>query len=283
MAYNASVPADNLPIKDIPGAIREKGKELAGIGDGYPPVVNADKVDGYNASKTPSPNTIPVTGDDGLLPASFLKIIDGVAAGDGLVKSGQTISMETPLTCTKSTTNSFPGTGGHTHAITFPAAPEAASPAFAFYENFAGHTLAATNISTYTLVKTFTIPIPKKGVYMFDCAYKVVSWGSDGWGGAGSESSCVKVDLAGGTMVIGQNGATYSEEVCRDRWITGYTENENNPIYGYEAANVIKSPSLSGRMVYFAAAGSKTLKVYMKGTAGFKISNFCLGVIGAGT
>ena len=275
MAYNASVPADNLPIKDIPGAIREKGKELAGIGDGYPPVVNADKLDGYDASQTPSPNTIPVTGGDGLLPASFVKIIDGVTAGNGLVKSGQTISMETPLTCTNSTTNSFPASGGHTHAITFPAAPEAASPAFAFYENFAGHTLAATNISTYTLVKTFTIPIPKKGVYIFDCAYKVLAWG-------GTLSS-VKVELTGGTMIFGENGATYSEVL--PRLIVGQTEGTENhdgsPIY--EPINVVKRPSLSGRMVYFAAAGSKTLKVYMKGYQGFKISNFCLGVIGAGT
>lgn len=275
MAYNASVPADNLPIKDIPGAIREKGKELAGIGDGYPPVVNADKVDGYNASKTPGPNTIPVTGDDGLLPASFVKIIDGVTAGNGLVKSGQTISMETPLTCTVSTTNSFPVSGGHTHAITFPATPEAADPAFAFYENFTGHTLAATNISTYTLVKTFTIPIPKKGVYMFDCAYKVSSWGS-----ITSDSTCVKVELTGGSMVFGENGATYSEELCRDRWSEA---TEQGTTWVYETALTVKRPSLSGRMVYFAAAGSKTLKVYMKGIQGFQISNFCLGVIGAGT
>ena len=273
MAYNASVPADNLPIKDIPGAIREKGKELAGLGDGYPPVVNADKVDGFNASKTPGPNTIPVTGDDGLLPASFVKIIDGVTAGDGLVKSGQTISMETPLTCTLSTANAFPGGGGHTHKVEV-TIPEAAAPAFAFYENFAGHTLVSFS-GTYTLIKTFTIPIPAAGVYFFDCAYKV-----DSWGNMDSESDCVRITLDG-TMVIGMDTGAYDEELCRDKFVIGETE-QGNPIYGYEAAG-IKRPSLSGRAVYFNSGGTKLLKVYMKGGQNFEISNFCVGVIGAGT
>lgn len=278
MAYNASVPADNLPIKDIPGAIREKGKELAAITEGYPPVVNADKVDGYDTSLEPASHVILITDEDGKLPTGALDFASNVLVGDGLEIVAEdpevdsvTIAMETPATCTLETENAFPEEGGHTHKIEFPEV-DAPNGAFAFYENFAGYTLAETYTAEYTLVKTFTIAIPNPGVYMFDCAYKLL-------GGAGS----VNVELTGGTMIFGQSGATYSEEITRR--IIGYTEATENsssqPIY--EPDNVIKRPLLSGRMVYFASAGNKMLKVYMKGFQGYQISDFCLGVIGAGT
>lgn len=274
--YSPNVPADNLYLKDIPSAIREKAEELRGVGEGYPPIVNADKVDGFDASQTPGPNTIVVTDANGNIPGGFLNIGD-VALGAGLKRdAANAISMEAPGTCTAETTNAFPAEGGHTHKLDI-TLPEV-SNAFAFYENFAGYTLAETYVANYTLVKTFTIAIPNPGVYMFDCVYKVLS--GPGWSGSGS----VKVELTGGTMIFGQSGATYSEELTRR--IVGYVESEINedvelPVY--EPTNVIKRPLLSGRMVYFAAAGNKMLNVYMMGFQGYQISDFCLGVIGAGT
>ena len=280
MEYSATVPADNLYIKDIPAAIREKGKELAGLGDGYSPIVNADTVDGYDTSLTPAANVILVTDEDGKLPAGSVDFGANVLAGSGLKIAEEapavesvTIAMQTPLTCTVETENAFPEGGGHTHKIEIEI-PEAAAPAFAFYENFAGHKLTALT-SSYVLVKTFTIPIPAAGVYFFDCAYKV-----DSWGNIDSESDCVRITLDG-TMVIGMDTGAYDEELCRDKFVTGQTE-QGNPIYGYEAAG-IKRPSLSGRAVYFDAAGDKLLKVYMKGGQNFEISNFCVGVLGAAT
>jgi hypothetical protein len=274
MEYSAAVPADNLYIKDIPAAIREKGKELAAISEGYPPIVNADKVDGFDASQTPGPNTIPVTGADGKLPATFVKIEDGITAGSGLVKSGQTLSMQTPLTCTLSTANAFPGGGGHTHKVEV-TIPEAAAPAFAFYENFAGHKLTALT-SSYILVKTFTIPIPAAGVYFFDCAYKVDAWS------AFTEGDYVRITLDG-TMVFGRNTGAFDEEIARA--IIGWTEatEQSSSMPIYEPVGAIKTPALSGRAVYFNSGGTKLLKVYMKGANNFEISNFCVGVLGAAT
>jgi hypothetical protein len=94
-------------------------------------------------------------------------------------------------------------------------------------------------------------------------------------------SECVKFTIDA-TMVIGSNTGAYSEELCRTRRVTGYTEQEQNPIYEYEAVGA-KFPALNGRMVYFSSPGEKLLKVYMKGQSAFEISNVCVGVIGAGT
>jgi hypothetical protein len=280
MAYNASVPADNLPIKDIPGAIREKGKELAAITEGYPPVVNADKVDGYDTSLEPAAHVILITDEDGKLPTGALDFASNVLVGDGLEIVAEdpevdsvTIAMETPATCTLETENAFPESGGHTHKIEFPEG-DAPNGAFVFYENFAGKALE-TFTAEYSLVKTFSITIPAAGVYLFGCGYNVVAWGS-----ADVLTDCVKFTIDA-TMVIGWNTGAFSEERCRDRWVTGYTEQEN-PIYEYEAVGA-KIPALNGRMLYFSSPGEKLLKVYMKGQSTFEISNVCVGVIGAGT
>jgi len=282
MAYNASVPADNLYVKDIPGAIREKGKELAAITEGYPPIVNADKVDGYDTSLEPAAHVILITDENGKLPTGALDFGSNVLAGDGLEIVSEdpevdsvTIAMETPLTCTLETTNEFPEGGGHTHELSFTFPEGETSNAFAFYENFAGHTLAATDISTYTLVKTFSITIPSAGVYSFGCGYNVVAWG-----GAEEIYDTVKITMDA-TMVIGTNAGAYVEEKARTRTITGYTEQEN-PIYAYEDVGA-KAAGLNGKMVYFSSAGEKLLKVYMRGVQNFQISNFCVGVIGAAT
>lgn len=281
MAYSAAVPADNLYIKDIPAAIREKGKELAAITEGYPPVVNADKVDGYDTSLTPAANVILITDEDGKLPASSVDFGANVLAGSGLEIAEEdpavesvTIAMQTPLTCTLETENAFPEGGGHTHKLEIEFPEGEVSNAFAFYENFAGKALE-TNTTEYSLVKTFSITIPAAGVYLFGLGYNVVAWGL-----AETLSECVKFTIDA-TMVIGSNTGAYSEEVCRTRIITGYTEQEN-PIYEYEAVGA-KIPALNGRMVYFSSSGEKLLKVYMKGQSAFEISNVCLGVIGAGT
>lgn len=282
MAYNASVPADNLPIKDIPGSIREKGKELAAITEGYPPVVNADKVDGYDTSLEPGAHVILITDENGKLPTGALDFASNVLVGDGLEIVAEdpevdsvTIAMETPVTCTLETENAFPEGGGHTHKLEIEFPEGEVSNAFAFYENFAGKVLE-TNTTEYSLVKTFSIMIPAAGVYLFGCGYNVVAWGL-----AETLSECVKFTIDA-TNVIGSNTGAYSQEVCRTRMITGYTEQEQNPIYEYEAVGA-KIPALNGRMVYFSSSGEKLLKVYMKGQSAFEISNVCVGVIGAGT
>ncbi len=281
MAYSATVPADNLYIKDIPAAIREKGKELAGLGDGYSPIVNADTVDGYDTSLTPAANVILVTDEDGKLPASSVDFGANVLAGSGLEIAEEdpavesvTIAMQTPLTCTVETENAFPEGGGHTHKIEFEI-PESAAPAFAFYENFAGHKLTALT-SSYILVKTFTIPIPAAGVYFFDCAYKVDAWS------AFTEGDYVRITLDG-TMVFGRNTGAFDEEIARAviGWTEATEQQSSAPIY--EDNGVIKTPALSGRAVYFDSGGDKLLKVYMKGANNFEISNFCVGVLGAAT
>ena len=83
-----------------------------------------------------------------------------------------------------------------------------------------------------------------------------------------------------GTMVFGNNSGIYEEELCSQ--VVGMTEGEN-PTEIYESAAVSKNPSISGRMVYFSDSGDKLFKVYIKGFTGFKISNFCVGVLGAAT
>lgn len=202
----------------------------------------------------------------GFAETSFSIIAGNGLTGGGSLSSSRTITLGTPGTCSNSSANSVTETS-HTHAITFPIL------GYAFYENFAGHTLTA-NTSSYILVKTFTIPIPAAGVYLFGCGCNVVAWGL-----IATTSDCVKFTMDA-TMLIGSNTGTYSEEVCRDRWITGYTENEQNPIYEYEDVGA-KVPALNGRMVYFSSPGEKLLKVYMKGQSDFEISNVCVGVIGA--
>ena len=282
MAYSATVPADNLYIKDIPAAIREKGKELAAITEGYPPVVNADKVDGYDTSLTPAANVILVTDEDGKLPASSVDFGANVLAGSGLEIAEEdpavesvTIAMQTPLTCTGETENAFPEGGGHTHKIEFEI-PESAAPAFVFYEKYAGYEMTGSNLN-YTLIKTFTIPIPAAGLYIFDASFHVDAWTTIP--GTSYEYDCVKVTMDG-TMVFGKNSGIYEEELCSQ--VVGMTDGEN-PTEIYESNPVSKNPSISGRMVYFSDSGDKLFKVYIKGFNGFKISNFCLGVIGAGT
>ena len=282
MAYNASVPADNLPIKDIPGAIREKGKELAAITEGYPPVVNADKVDGYDTSLEPAAHVILITDEDGKLPTGALDFASNVLVGDGLEIVAEdpevdsvTIAMETPATCTLETENAFPEEGGHTHKIEFPEG-DAPNGAFVFYEKYTGYEMIEPNLN-YTLIKTFTIPIPAAGLYIFDASFHVDAWTTIP--GNYYEFDCVKVTMDG-TMVFGQNSGIYEEELCSQ--VVGMTDTEN-PTEIYESAAVSKNPSISGRMVYFSDSGDKLFKVYIKGTTGFKISNFCLGVIGAGT
>lgn len=277
MAYSPNVPADNLYLKDIPSAIREKGKELKGDGDGYPPIVNADKVDGFDASQTPGPNTIVVTDEDGHIPIELIDLENDIVLGNGLEWSGDSIAMEMPGTCTVGTTNAFPAGGGHTHAITFPTAEEigASAGVYAFYENFALYE-ASANTTTYALIKTFTIPIPAAGVYLFDAAFM---WefgvAADFW------NPKVRVTLDG-TMVIGFNTGAYDAEIGRA--IIGYTEATENqgsePIY--ELSGTIHSPTLSGRAVYFNAPGDKLLKVYAKGPSDLKVKNFCVGVVGGG-
>lgn len=202
----------------------------------------------------------------GFAETSFSIIAGNGLTGGGSLSSSRTITLGTPGTCSNSSANSVTETS-HTHAITFPIL------GYAFYENFAGHTLTAIT-SSYILVKTFTIPIPAAGVYFFDCAYKV-----DAWSGF-TVGDNVRITLDG-TMVFGRNTGAYDQEIARAiiGWTEADEEGSSDPIY--EPVGVIKTPALSGRAVYFDSGGNKLLKVYMKGNNNFEISNFCVGVLGA--